>query len=181
MVTVSNGADQAFAITPDSYFHVADVVLDDHSAGPKTSHTFTNVTSDHSLLATFAPDMATNNTPVWWLAQNGLTNGPWDAEALGDQDHDGLFTWEEYQVDTRPKDAQSVLRFLGLTASNGQVVIEWQGGQAVRQYLESRAALTGTGAQWQCIFTNEPITAVTNSLTCPFNTNNAFFRIKAAR
>ena len=53
-VSVANGGSQAFTITPDACYHVADVLVDGGSVGPLTSYTFTNVTSDRAISASFA-------------------------------------------------------------------------------------------------------------------------------
>jgi hypothetical protein len=53
-VIVNHGADQTFTITPDGCYGVADVLVDDTSVGAVTEYTFTNVTSDHTVSATFA-------------------------------------------------------------------------------------------------------------------------------
>jgi uncharacterized repeat protein (TIGR02543 family) len=53
-VIVNYGTDQAFTITPDTGYHVVDVLVDVVSVGTPTSHEFTNVTADHTISATFA-------------------------------------------------------------------------------------------------------------------------------
>ena len=58
-VTVDDGADQSFTISADPNHHVADVNVDGVSQGAITSYTFTNVTADHALAATFAVDTYT--------------------------------------------------------------------------------------------------------------------------
>src|SRR5207253_3099509 len=40
--------------TPDAHYHVADVLVDNVSVGAVTSYTFTNVTTDHTISASFA-------------------------------------------------------------------------------------------------------------------------------
>ena len=55
-VTVNDGADQSFTITPDAHCHIGDVVVDGHSQGPITSYNFTAVTQDHTITASFAVD-----------------------------------------------------------------------------------------------------------------------------
>jgi hypothetical protein len=52
-VTVSAGSSQAFTITPNAYYRVADVKVDGVSKGPITSYTFSNITSNHSISASF--------------------------------------------------------------------------------------------------------------------------------
>ena len=58
-VAVSHGANQTFTISPAANYHVADVLVDGVSVGAVTSHTFTNVTADHTIVASFAIDTHT--------------------------------------------------------------------------------------------------------------------------
>ncbi|MCC6649833.1 MAG: hypothetical protein IT348_01635, partial [Candidatus Eisenbacteria bacterium] len=58
-VSVDHGANQAFTITPDANYHVADVLVDAVSVGAVTSYTFTNVTASHTISASFAIDTYT--------------------------------------------------------------------------------------------------------------------------
>jgi len=55
-VTVNYGADQAFTITPDVGYHIADVLIDGSSVGVLISYTFTKVTANHTVVVTFATD-----------------------------------------------------------------------------------------------------------------------------
>jgi len=54
-VSVSCGADTTFTITPDSCHLIADVLVDGVSAGAVTTYTFTDVTTSHTIHASFAP------------------------------------------------------------------------------------------------------------------------------
>jgi hypothetical protein len=53
-VTVNHGEDQIFTITPDTDFHIADVLVDGVSVGAVSSYTFTNVAKDHSINVIFS-------------------------------------------------------------------------------------------------------------------------------
>jgi hypothetical protein len=53
-VNVNCGADQGFTITANSGYHVADVLVDGGSVGAVTTYTFTNVTANHTISASFA-------------------------------------------------------------------------------------------------------------------------------
>jgi hypothetical protein len=53
-VVVNEGANQAFAITPDSGYQIADVLVDGVSQGTVSTYTFTNVTAAHTISASFA-------------------------------------------------------------------------------------------------------------------------------
>jgi len=60
--TVNHGVSQTYAITPSSGYHVADVLVDGSSVGAVTSHTFSNVTANHTIAATFAINTHTITT-----------------------------------------------------------------------------------------------------------------------
>ncbi len=50
---VPNGGSQSYTINPNSGYHVADVLVDGVSQGSRTSYDFTNVTSNHTISATY--------------------------------------------------------------------------------------------------------------------------------
>ena len=53
-VTVNHGSDKSFTITPDAGYQIYDVLVDGSSVGAVSSYTFTNVTQDHTISATFS-------------------------------------------------------------------------------------------------------------------------------
>lgn len=52
-VAVGHGWDQVFTINPSSGYAVSDVLVDGVSVGAQYSYTFTNVTTDHTISASF--------------------------------------------------------------------------------------------------------------------------------
>jgi hypothetical protein len=99
-----------------------------------------------------------------------------------DPDFDGADTWAEYIADTHPLDSNSYLAIIGITASNEEALVEWKGGQMATQYLEIKEDPTSTTEQWTAIYTNIPITMITNAFVDPGATNiNLQYRIKAVR
>ncbi|MBD3316163.1 MAG: carbohydrate-binding protein, partial [Chitinivibrionales bacterium] len=58
-VTVIEGSSQEFTITPDAGYVIQDVVVDGASQGAVTSYTFNNVSADHTIEATFQPEVGT--------------------------------------------------------------------------------------------------------------------------
>ena len=54
VVQIVRGNNQSFTITPNTGYHVGDVVVDGSSVGAVTSYNFTNVTSGHTISASFA-------------------------------------------------------------------------------------------------------------------------------
>ena len=71
-VPVNYGANQSFTITPVANYHVADVLVDNVSAGAVTTYTFTNVTAAHTISATFAID---TYTLTYTAGANGTITG----------------------------------------------------------------------------------------------------------
>jgi hypothetical protein len=61
-VTVNEGGNCSFTIVPDSGFAIADVLVDGQSVGALSSYTFSNVTADHDIAATFVV-VNENRTP----------------------------------------------------------------------------------------------------------------------
>jgi uncharacterized repeat protein (TIGR02543 family) len=51
---VPYGTDATFIITADAGYQIADVFVDSSSVGPVSTYTFTNVTANHTIAATFA-------------------------------------------------------------------------------------------------------------------------------
>ncbi len=53
VISVEDGADQSFTITPDEGYVIEDVLVDGRSVGQVSEYTFTEVTDDHSIMVTF--------------------------------------------------------------------------------------------------------------------------------
>jgi hypothetical protein len=53
-VVLSYGANQTYTFTPNESYHVDSVIVDGVNQGPSTSYTFTGVSSNHTIRATFA-------------------------------------------------------------------------------------------------------------------------------
>ena len=62
-VTVNAGADQTFAITPNSGYSIADVKVDGTSVGDVNSYTFEDVAANHTINATFTYNGGGTITP----------------------------------------------------------------------------------------------------------------------
>jgi uncharacterized protein YjdB len=54
VVTLNSGANQTFTITPNAGFNIQDVLVDGSSVGAVATFTFTNVTANHTISASFA-------------------------------------------------------------------------------------------------------------------------------
>ncbi|MEO7522742.1 MAG: T9SS type A sorting domain-containing protein, partial [Ferruginibacter sp.] len=60
--TVNCGSDATYTITASVGFSISDVSVDGISVGPVTSYTFTNVTANHSITATYTGNSFTINS-----------------------------------------------------------------------------------------------------------------------
>ena len=82
-VSVREGADQTFAITPDQGYAVANVKIDGRSIGAVKSYTFENVRRIHTIEVSFARANGFIDVPagsyfyeaVMWAVESGVTTG----------------------------------------------------------------------------------------------------------
>ena len=58
-VSVLEGKSEAFTISPNNGFHIADVRVDDRSVGAISSYEFSDVSGPHTISVSFAPNMFT--------------------------------------------------------------------------------------------------------------------------
>ena len=167
---------------PASYYHFLQWTGDVPSGSETSAVLSLNVDEPRVVTALFAENLATNSTPQWWLAAHGLTNRDWDVEALDDQDHDGMPTWQEWLCDTDPTDSNSVLKVTSLEPDAGGMRVFWEGGTGAWQYLERRENLGMTDELWAVIFSNLPPTTLSTNLLDIDGTNETlYYRIRAGR
>ena len=79
-VTVNPGASKTFTITANSGYQISDVKVDGASQGAISTHTFTNVTSDHTISASFTQEATTHTLTA--TAGTGGTISPSGAIAV---------------------------------------------------------------------------------------------------
>ncbi len=180
VVVIPYGGSTSFVVDANTYYHIDTVetngvaVAGVHGLARYTSR-WNNVTATGLVVGIFAENVTSNtSTPEWWLARYGWSSG-FEAAATNDADNDSVFTWQEYIADTIPTNGRSYLHF-----SDHRVgLVEWVGGTAVVQYLESTLNLVGTN--WTVLATNRPVTPVTN--TCPVSATATmmYFRVRAVR
>ena len=76
-VTVTDGGNQTFTITPGSGYLIQSVVVDGSSVGAVSSYTFTNVKADHTISASFSQTPPVTHTIVASAGSGGriIPNG----------------------------------------------------------------------------------------------------------
>lgn len=80
--TVDQGASQSYAITPDVGHIIRSLLVDDVALPISSTYTFTNVTADHVIAASFAVGTASAippSNPVLTCTGIGTANFTWDA------------------------------------------------------------------------------------------------------
>ena len=177
-VSVPSGGTTNFVITPDAYYHIADVTTNGVSSGPVSAFTWTNVTANGTITATFAADLSTNGTPHWWLAQYGWTNN-FDAAEASDTDHDGHTAGQEYVADTSPTHAASYFHIISM-ANFPPLTVTFP-SSSIRVY-SLRGATNLSGAPWTVIPGQSNILG-TGGLMSLSDTNATavrFYRVKVA-
>src|SRR5439155_1300150 len=120
-VSVDCAGDQSFAITPDGCHTIASVVVDGTSQGAVASYTFTNVTANHAISATF------NLNTYTILASAGTggsinPSGSVSVNCAGDQSFaitpDGCHTIASVLVDGTSQGAVASYTFTNVTANH---------------------------------------------------------------
>jgi uncharacterized repeat protein (TIGR01451 family) len=129
-------------------------------------------------------DSIGDGIPDWWRAQYFGVGNATNAVSCAtcDPDGDGFSNLAEFIADTNPTNSASYLALTGIAPVAGGLRLDWQGGSAARQFLQSRFDLFSTNDAWLDVFSNQPPTPLINSVTNPFGTNPLqFFRIRATR
>lgn len=179
---IEAGTNLTATATPWPYYHFAAWDGETNGSLINSNSITAPMTRARAIMAWCAANLATNDTPEWWLAAYGFTGRVWEVEAMDDQDQDGMTTWREYQADTSPTDKASVLAITGLARESGGWRVGWQGGAQATQYLLTRGALESTTDQWQTMLTNVPPTAaITNFLDSNALPSRLFYRIRVER
>ena len=128
--------------TPHSYYHF------DHwtNSASGTNNPFALIMDiPKSARAVFAENLASHDTPEWWLAEHGWTND-FDAAALADHEPDGVPTWQEYVADTDPRDSNSYLRITSIQAEGSNApVIQWRASTSRVYQIHHRPLGTAEG------------------------------------
>ena len=177
-------ADQLFEIQPEPYWHVADVRTNGVSLGADygpSAYAFNwaAIATNGTLEAVFAPNLAAQGTPEWWLAGHGFSND-FDLAELTDLDFDGMPAWKEFLANTDPASELSLLQFeeIAPAVDGNETVLRWQSASNRVYSIWRSAALPDGFGLW--VATNLPADPPQNAYTD--QTDGAtirFYRIEA--
>ena len=117
--TIAAGGDVTFAVTPDSAYRIADVLVDGASVGASASVTLHHVAADHTVSATFWPVSVFQT--VWRFRNPGSGYYLWTADPA-EKDHivaalpgTWIFEGPAYPIDvTSPLNNSPLWRFRNL-------------------------------------------------------------------
>jgi len=128
-VTVDNGTDRSFSITPNPNYRVADVLVDGASVASVTNYTFNNVDRNHSIAASFVMD---NQAPLSKAGadQSVQVNDTVQLDGSGSTDANGdplTYTWS---FTSRPGGSSAALS--NTKASKPTFVVDAAGTYTVR-------------------------------------------------
>ena len=122
-VRVTGGGKKAFTNIPSAFHHLSSVVVDSTNQGAVQVYIFNNIQAPHTITNVFASDLSPSNTPNWWLAQYGLTNGGISfAQAETNMDRGGIPVWQAYIAGLNPTSPTSQFT-AQIAKSNGQTVV----------------------------------------------------------
>ena len=138
-VTVNYGSDQSFTITPDTGYHVANVLVDGFSVGAITTYTFTNVAANHTIEASFA-----ENTYTLTVEKSGTGSGTVNVT-------DCTLNWNGNVGTCTANSGMNIT--LSAAADTGSTFSGWSGGTG------SATSCSGTGSCSFNITQNSGITA----------------------
>ena|GEM_PF-4899798 len=79
---IAPNANKTYTITPNTNYSVVDVLIDGVSVGAVTTYTFTNVTANHTISATFGVPAYTSLVSGWNL-KGWIDSTPTTAQAFG--------------------------------------------------------------------------------------------------
>jgi len=172
------GSNVIVTATASNYYHFTGWGGDTNGCATNANQLIAWMTGPRSITAGFSANLATNNTPHWWLAKYNLSMN--DAGALW-EDGDGIPAWQEYLADTDPTNKSSVLAITNMMFTGSNLTINWQGGVWATQYIEQCTSLVEHS--WVPLYTNAPPTAISGSINLAPASNSAssFYRIRAKR
>ena len=179
---VSLGASKTITISNSPGYVVSDVMVDGVSIGATGTYTFTSVTNNRSIAATFEAEAGPTNTEFeLWMISHGWAS---DFEAQGaiDHDMDGALTREEYVAGTIPTNPASrfEIDLEPRISFPSQAVLSWPSATGRLYFIEVKSnVITDT---WSPYLSSVPATPPLNAHTGTWNeAERIYFRIEVQK
>jgi hypothetical protein len=179
------GTNVTITATASNYYHFAGWTGTTNGGTIAGSIITVCMDCTRNITGRFDENLATNQTPEWWLALNGLTNRTWDVEALDDQDGDGMATWQEYVAGTSPTNRPDCLKIIQVCPSSmnsHNIVVVWQTVTGRNYTVMMATNLSSWTNVPDSAYTNIPGTIPSLCYTNSSLTNSPqYFRVKTRR
>ena len=120
-VTVKDGENKTFTITPDNCYSIQDVLVDGASQGPISSYPFPKVVSDHTISASFVLNTYTINAtsgPNGSISPAGATKVGCGGSQIYNITPNTGYKIEDVKVDGNSQGAISTYPFYNVTADH---------------------------------------------------------------
>jgi hypothetical protein len=148
-VSVTSGGSQTFTITASNDYEVADVLVDNVSQGAIETHTFTNVTANHTISVTFKRKPATTYTIEASAGENGTISPPGSVSVTsGGSQTFNISASEGYEVadvlvDSESKGTITTYTFTDVTA-NHTISVTFKRKSATTYTITASAGANGS-------------------------------------
>ena len=176
-LSVSQGNNQPFTISPDVGYQIAAVFVDGSSIGVVTSYLFSGVTSDHTITATFTVAVGTcfinvessRGSPSPSAQVNaGNSFNAWVTSPEGDTNHQWICTG--YSIDGAQPVSGTSYTFVNIQA-NHTITFNWQ-EQYYLTVVSPDSSTTGSG--WYNAGTTATISVNSNTVVAGSGTRQIF-------
>jgi hypothetical protein len=178
---VPYGTSQTFAITKSPGFHIVDVLVDGTSVGAVSSYTFSSVTADHTIAASFAQNARTQ------IYYEGFESGTGGWSFTGDNSRQTGNVPKNQTASIRLRKTGTMTRTISTAGYTGIIVqFGWcaQSLDSSSEYVRAEYS-TDNGSSWTTIAqitgpTGSPttLTIVTSSVLSSTADDAANFRLR---
>jgi hypothetical protein len=140
-VNVNHGVSRTYTITPDTGYYTADVLVDGASVGAVSAYTFANVTTNHTINATFKAEI--NHIAVT-SGINGTISPNGNVEVLYGESQTFTFTADagfyitDVQIDGQSMGAMGAYTFTDVSADH-TLSVKFSEDTAVKLWIEAEA------------------------------------------
>ena len=169
-ITVPEGESISYTITPDFGYRITDVIVDGSSVGVVTTYSFSNITTDHSITASFAliPFVLSSDNGLYYRGSLGnsiltpqLAISATDSAGVSANQWinlirvtgDGALGADSLMTDANGKIAPSYT-FSGVKG-NAQIRALWPGKDTLDVFLRASVLEPGESAQGQFVLVGD--------------------------
>ena len=148
---VEQGSNVVITATGAQYYHLDYWSGDTNGASISNNMITVPMDGPRTITAFFAENMATNDTPEWWLDSHYPGTNDFNNASLSDTDGDGMAAWQEFRAGTDPTNVFSLFEIVNVQSDPSGHMVYWS---SVTDRLYAVYKSTNLLASW----TNPPVT-----------------------